>query len=251
MSELKIVENGLVPVYETSTGEKVVYGSELHKVLEAKSNYREWVKRRFRDIDAVENEDYNTVEISTLAGGTPKKEHIIRLDIAKEMAMLERNEKGKQVRRYFIQLEKKYKVAQEIISEKLQDMAQFIEQQSEFNQMVIDKLTVTDPSNRTKYHTNPFNPGKGITERRMKKLNSLVSDVASRYGHDRKKTLSYLYQTVEEDMGVSMDAYLQVYRHESNNEDACPLHVIVANNELYDKALELCKNAIDRRKVFG
>ncbi len=39
----------------------------------------------------------------------PRKEHIIRLDIAKEMAMLERNEKGKQVRRYFIQVEKRYK----------------------------------------------------------------------------------------------------------------------------------------------
>lgn len=31
--ELKVIENDLVPVYETSTGEKVVYGSELHKVL--------------------------------------------------------------------------------------------------------------------------------------------------------------------------------------------------------------------------
>lgn len=41
--------------------------------------------------------------------GTPKKDHIIKLDTAKEMAMLERNEKGKQVRKYFIIIEKKYK----------------------------------------------------------------------------------------------------------------------------------------------
>lgn len=108
-NKLTVIENELVPVYETSTGEKVVYGTELHKALEVKSPYREWNKRRFGDCDAMENEDFTSVEISTVSGGAPKKEHIIKLDIAKEMAMLERNEKGKQVRRYFIQIEKKYK----------------------------------------------------------------------------------------------------------------------------------------------
>lgn len=108
INKIKIIENELVPVYETSTGEKVVYGSELHKVLEVKSRYREWINRRFSDIDAIENEDYEAAEISA-PSGQAKKEYIIKLDTAKEMAMLERNEKGKQVRRYFIQIEKKYK----------------------------------------------------------------------------------------------------------------------------------------------
>lgn len=110
MNELKVIENELVPVYETSTGEKVVYGSELHEVLGAPSVYREWAKRRLSDIDAIEDEDFQGVEISTPSGQT-KKDHIIKLDAAKEMAMLERNEKGKQVRRYFIRVEKKYKAA--------------------------------------------------------------------------------------------------------------------------------------------
>ena len=109
MEQLRVIENTLVPVYVTSTGEKVVYGTELHAVLEVKSNYREWIKRRFVECDAVETEDYTSVEISTVSGGSPKKENIIKLDIAKEMAMLERNAKGKQVRRYFIQVEKKYR----------------------------------------------------------------------------------------------------------------------------------------------
>lgn len=109
MENLKLIENDLVPVYTTDTGEKVVYGTELHESLQVRSNYREWIKRRFAECDAVENEDYTSVEISTLAGGTPKKQHIIKLDTAKEMAMLERNERGKQVRRYFIRIEKKYK----------------------------------------------------------------------------------------------------------------------------------------------
>ena len=37
MNGLKVIENNLVPVYETSTGEKVVYGSELYAILEVKS----------------------------------------------------------------------------------------------------------------------------------------------------------------------------------------------------------------------
>lgn len=110
MQSLTIIENELVPVYETSTGEKVVYGSELYEVLEVKSNYRDWVKNRLEDCEAIENEDYESFAKKLAKNGRPTKDHIIKLDTAKEMAMLERNDKGKQVRRYFIEIEKKYKI---------------------------------------------------------------------------------------------------------------------------------------------
>ena len=45
-----------------------MYGTELHRVLQIKSNYREWIKRRFNDIDALENEDFEGVEIYTPSG---------------------------------------------------------------------------------------------------------------------------------------------------------------------------------------
>lgn len=108
MQNLTIIENELVPVYETSNGEKVVYGSELHEVLGVRTPYKDWSSRRLLDVDAVENEDFEAAQICAPSGQT-KKDHIIKLDTAKEMAMLERNEKGKQVRRYFIQVEKKFK----------------------------------------------------------------------------------------------------------------------------------------------
>lgn len=108
MQNLTVIENELVPVYETSTGEKVVYGTELHTVLEVKSNYRDWIRNRLNDCEAIENEDFEAAKILAPSGQS-RNEHIIKLDTAKEMAMLERNEKGKQVRRYFIQVEKKYK----------------------------------------------------------------------------------------------------------------------------------------------
>ena len=108
MNNLKVIENDLVPVYETSTGEKVVYGSELYECLGSKQEYSNWVKGRLKECDSLENEDF-TIILSKSTGGRPKNEYIIKLDTAKEMAMLERNEKGKQVRRYFIEVEKRYK----------------------------------------------------------------------------------------------------------------------------------------------
>lgn len=116
MQNLTVIENELVSVYETSTGEKVVYGSELYEVLDVKSQYRDWIRNRLSDIDAVENEDFEAAKILAPSGQT-KKDHIIKLDTAKEMAMLERNEKGKQVRRYFIQVEKKYKCAKSSLAD--------------------------------------------------------------------------------------------------------------------------------------
>lgn len=52
MNDLRIIENDLVPVYETDTGIKVVYGKDLHKSLEVKTDFSTWIKRRFSECDA-------------------------------------------------------------------------------------------------------------------------------------------------------------------------------------------------------
>lgn len=111
MGKLTVIENELVPVYETSTGEKVVNGRELHDVLQSKQDFSTWAKARLKECDAIEKEDYDLFHnsVEQVSGAKHRIEYIIKLDTAKEMAMLERNEKGKQVRRYFIQIEKKYK----------------------------------------------------------------------------------------------------------------------------------------------
>lgn len=110
MNDLRVIENELVPVYVTSTGEKVVYGTELYEYLGSKQEYSNWVKNRLRECDSVEDSDFTTI-LSKSTGGRPKQEYIIKLATAKEMAMLEHNQKGKQVRRYFIRVEDKYKEA--------------------------------------------------------------------------------------------------------------------------------------------
>lgn len=110
--KLKMIENELISVYETDKGEKVVYGTELFECLGSKRQYTDWIKERFLDCDAIENQDFQSFSQKNEKGGRPKTEYIIKLDIAKEMAMLERNDIGKQVRRYFIRIEEKYKQLQ-------------------------------------------------------------------------------------------------------------------------------------------
>lgn len=111
MNDLTLLENELVPVYTTSTGEKVVYGKDLHKKLEVKTDFSTWVKRRFNECDAEEKVDYDLLpKIEEQESGAKHSiDYIIKLDTAKEMAMLERNNIGKQVRRYFIEVDKRYK----------------------------------------------------------------------------------------------------------------------------------------------
>lgn len=119
MNDLRVIENELVPVYVTSTGEKVVYGTELYAKLKPGTVFADWIKRRISECDAVEDKDFEVFrkKEKNSKGGRPALEYIMKLDIAKEMAMLEHNETGKQVRRYFIRVEEKYKEAKKKVTQ--------------------------------------------------------------------------------------------------------------------------------------
>lgn len=199
----------------------------------------------------MEEEDYSTVEISTFAGGTPKKEHIIKLDVAKEMAMLERNEKGKQVRRYFIELEKKYKTVQEIVAKQLQDMMQFIQQQTDYNQKMLDKMdniqmwqngdTVIDSVSDCVEDENEI-------VRRRKMLNQLVGRMAKACGWDKNFALHRLYKALENALDISLDDYREVHQAENGNMNISTLGVILEYDRLYKTEVRLCANTISSMK---
>lgn len=92
-------------------GERAVNARELHKFLESKQEFANWIKNRIKDYGFVENQDFEVFDnfIKNSEGGRPAREYIISLDMAKELSMVERNEKGKLARLYFIEMEKKAK----------------------------------------------------------------------------------------------------------------------------------------------
>ena len=94
-----------------------ILGRDLHEFLEVESNYTTWFKRMC-EYDFIENIDFIPfLEEST--GGRPSQDHQLTIDMAKEICMLQRSEKGKIARQYFIQLEKAWNTPEMIMSRAL------------------------------------------------------------------------------------------------------------------------------------
>nr|WP_307999343.1 antA/AntB antirepressor family protein [uncultured Merdimonas sp.] len=95
MQQKIVLENGTISVYETSTGEKIVYGSELYKGLGITFSYLEWLNSRLRECKAVEDEDFcSFIKRSDSPNGCPEQEHMIKLNVAKRIIEKENDGKG-------------------------------------------------------------------------------------------------------------------------------------------------------------
>lgn len=87
-----------------------VNAREIHSYLEVKTPFSMWIQRAISKYDFKENIDYVCFHKNVKAGNNAiSKEYIVTLDMAKELAMLENNAKGKETRKYFISCEKKLK----------------------------------------------------------------------------------------------------------------------------------------------
>jgi len=122
----------LIPISEEN-GKQAVNARHLHAFLESKQRFADWIKDRIEKYGLIENQDYVVVNVLSniddqkydifdkkdtvinlrsginqrvSAGGSNKKEYALTLDCAKELAMVEGNERGKEARQYFIEKEK-------------------------------------------------------------------------------------------------------------------------------------------------
>ena len=100
----------LIPISENN-GKRAVNARDLHSFLESKQDFSTWIKNRIDKYDLVENVDYAVFHkfMENPNGGRPQIEYALTVDAAKELSMVEGNEKGKQARRYFIECERKLK----------------------------------------------------------------------------------------------------------------------------------------------
>ncbi|EIQ3485662.1 antA/AntB antirepressor family protein [Campylobacter coli] len=80
---------------------------EIFCFLKIDTQFSIWLERRILHYNFIENQDYIIELVYTK--GRPRKEYYVTLDMAKELCMVENNEKGRQARRYFIECEKRLK----------------------------------------------------------------------------------------------------------------------------------------------
>ena len=127
MKELKkqvvnaTLKDELVRVDVNENQEPVVSARELYEVLEVKTRYNDWFNR-MREYGFVENQDFVSItqkRVTAQGNETTYIDHAIKLDMAKEIAMIQRSDKGKEVRKYFIQVEKDFNSPEKIMARAL------------------------------------------------------------------------------------------------------------------------------------
>lgn len=106
----------LIPIHNND-GRQAVMGRDLHAFLEVGRDYTNWFKQMV-GYGFVEGQDF-TPDLAKSTGGRPRADHIVSLDMAKEISMIQRTDKGKQARQYFIECERRAKEPAQLSPEEL------------------------------------------------------------------------------------------------------------------------------------
>lgn len=125
VAEAKDVE--LVPLGEElnirtdENGETIISGRELHESLKVKTRYNDWFSRMV-DYGFTENVDFIAItqkRVTAQGNETTQTDHLLKLDMAKEIAMIQRTPEGKRIRQYLIQVEKAWNSPEKIMERAL------------------------------------------------------------------------------------------------------------------------------------
>lgn len=113
--------NELLKVEVNENGEPTISGRMLHNFLEVKEKYTQWFNRKSKGF--IENVDFVPYSEKTESGGVSGVKvilnHVLTLDMAKHLAMMQQNEKGMIARQYFIDVEKKWNSPEMVMSRAL------------------------------------------------------------------------------------------------------------------------------------
>ena len=137
--------NELIKVTTNENDEQLVSGRELHEFLEVKDNYTDWFKRMIKygfeeSVDFISFSEKSDKPF----GGRPQINHFLKLDMAKEISMIQRSEKGKQARKYFLQVEKAWNNPEMVVQRALQIQTRKVEALQLENEQLKPKALFAD-----------------------------------------------------------------------------------------------------------
>ena len=105
----------LIPI-KVENDQQLLSARDLHKGLGLKRQFTDWVKQNFKDFE--ENTDFvfTPQSVNMPNGGTKQiKDYFLTIDMAKQLCLMSRTEKGKQYRKYLIEVERKWNDPQEVV----------------------------------------------------------------------------------------------------------------------------------------
>lgn len=130
--------NELININYENSSRPTVMGRELHEALGVKTAYKDWFPRMC-EYGFTEGKDFSSF-LSESTGGRPSTDHQLTIPMAKEICMLQRTEKGKQFRQYFIKVEESWN-SPEMVMKRALDFAnaKVRELQLSVSQLTVDK----------------------------------------------------------------------------------------------------------------
>ena len=161
-----------------------VDGRELHEFLEVKTAYKDWFPRMC-EYGFTEGIDFSSKRSKTTNGGRPSINHLLSIEMAKELCMIQRTEKGKMARKYFIEVEKAWNDPVLIMGRALklserklanaQEAIAIMQPKAEFYDAVADSKTLTSVGNVAKL-LNVNGLGRNNMYKAMRNIAVLNSD---------------------------------------------------------------------------
>lgn len=120
----------LIKVQTNENDEQVVSARDLHEFLEVGTRYNDWINKRVKEYGFIENIDFVAItqkKVTAQGNASEYIDHLLKINMAKELAMIENNEKGKVIRKYFIKCEEAWNSPEMILSRANQLSARMIE----------------------------------------------------------------------------------------------------------------------------
>lgn len=175
--------NELIKTFKSNNGNTLVDGRNLHDFLEVGRDFTNW----FKDMAGYgfeEGTDFTPFSAKS-NGGRPRTEYALTLEMAKELSMIQRTEKGKQARQYFIQMEKQAK-RNELDTSQLSPELQFMSG-------VVKKLAANE-----------------LAQKQMNKKLDGIADIVGTSTMDWRNATSHLINAVVRVQGGSPEAHQTV-----------------------------------------
>lgn len=142
--------NDLIKVNYTESEQPTVSGRELHEALEVKTAYKDWFPRMC-EYGFTEGEDFNPLifeQVRTEGSRQVTREvtdHQLTIPMAKEICMIQRSEKGKQFRQYFIEIENRWNTPEAVMARALQMANRKIDEIKNANVLLEQKIEEDKP----------------------------------------------------------------------------------------------------------